>query len=241
MNRCLTTSLLVLSLCAAGWGDRLYVRNRPFRGNLSGNPSNLSTLTTELEALVQALGFDLQQVEGNWVVRRKADDELPELTAGAGKLYVLGQEVAYQANGSSHVVNLSEFTEAAGGRLKRHPEVGTIDLDLVTQPENIAPSTLGSHHLVFYGADWAPASKMYRPVIAEFEKKHIMPVIWVDCTQPRSVNYRNYIRHFQGNLLPYTVLLSPRGKVLKNWTGYQDLGQLTTEVLKLVTGKKSTT
>jgi hypothetical protein len=219
--------------------DRLYVRNRPFKGVLVGSAGNLASLRADVASLTEALGYQLSEIEGNWVVRRTAQEPLPqELVKGGGKLYVLGQPVPVVLDEGHQMVQLSAFAEVVGARVRRHPELGTIDLDLVLDPTKQGSAAIpGAHHLVFYGADFAPASKLYKPVVQEFDRKHIVPVIFVDCTQPRSVNYRNYIRHFQGNLLPYTVLLSPKGKVVKSWTGYQDLGPLTTEIQKLL--KKS--
>lgn len=227
---------LAASVLSPAGADRLYVRNRPYKGVLVGSAANLTSLRADVASLTEALGYQLSEVEGNWVVRRNAQEPVPEdLVKGGGKLYVLGQPLPVQREDGHHMVQLSAFAEVVGARVRRHPELGTIDLDLVADPTRQGSAVIpGAHHLIFYGADFAPASKLYKPVIQEFDRKHIVPVIFVDCTQPRSVNYRNYIRHFQGNLLPYTVLLSPKGKVVKSWTGYQDLGPLTTEIQKLL-------
>lgn len=232
---CCLVSLQLLALAPA-WGDRLYVRNRPYKGHLVGKASDAASLKAEVGSLTQALGYHLSEVDGNWVVRRNNQENPPEdLVKGAGKLYVLGQELPVHREEGHQMVQLTAYADAVGARVRRHPELATIDLDLVADPTKQGSALIpGAYHLIFYGADFAPASKLYKPVIQEFDRKHILPVVFVDCTQPRSVNYRNHIRHFQGNLLPYTVLLSPKGKVVKSWTGYQDLGPLTTEILKLV-------
>ena len=93
------------------------------------------------------------------------------------------------------------------------------------------------YHLIYYGADWAPAAKLFKPVVVEFDLKQIVPVIYVDCMQPRSPIYKNFIRYFNGDKIPYVVLLGPNGKVAKTWTGYQDIGPWTTEIQRL-TGQK---
>ncbi len=60
-----------------------------------------------------------------------------------------------------------------------------------------------------------------------------VPVVYVDCTQPRSATYKNFIRYFNGDKIPYVVLLGPNGKVVKTWTGYQDIVPWTMEIEKL--------
>lgn len=238
LKRCCLLALLFLQPV---WGDNnhLFVRNKPFKGVVTGSVENPSTLQADVAELSRA--FDLYQgdVNGNWVVRRTAVEPLPTMVSHAGQLYVLGEPLDFELVDGKRLVNVAEFARRVGARLRPNKELGTLDVDLLKDPTQEGTAVIpGIHHLVFFGADWAPASRLYKPVMQQFERKHIMPVVFVDCTQPRSVNYRTYIRHFKGDKLPYTVLLNPAGREVKSWTGYQDLGALTTEILKLVNTKK---
>ena len=228
--------LLLASLTSAVWADHLYVRNKRFSGYLTGSVNKLSSLEVDINEFSRALGYSLEEVDGNWVMRAKPSDPLPSLTSQAKKLYVLGQEVRYRSEAEHKLVHLAELAVALNGRLVHHPEVGTIDFNLLPRSSDVGFDAK-KFHLIFYGASWAPASKLFRPVIIEFDLRGIIPVIYVDCTQPRSPNYKNFIRYFNGDKIPYTVLVSPAGRVIKTWTGYQDIGPFTTEIQKL-TDKK---
>lgn len=232
------TSLILLCLCLnQAFADRLYVRNKPFQGYLLGTAQDIDGLEIEIGDLARALGFKLEEIQGNWVVQNTSDSAVPKLQPGAHKLWVGGKEFPYRLDSTRKLVKLGPFAEHIGAKLQHNRELGIIDLNLVSGTVE-KPAEQGidlrTHRLVYFGAEWAPASKLFLPVVEEFERKMVIPVTLVDCTQPRSPNYRNNIRYFNGNQIPYTVLISPAGKVVKTWTGYHDLGPFTTEILKLI-------
>ena len=211
LKRC----LLALLLCSPVWADKIYVRNRPFEGYVAGSVRDAASLQADAVALGQALGFYVTEEDGNCVIRRTTVEPLPQMVKNAGHLYVLGEEMPFHVEDGKRMVRVAEFANRVGARLRHNKEVGTLDIDLIADPTTQGTAVIpGVHHLVFFGADWAPASKLFKPVVQEFERKHIIPVVFVDCTQPRSVNYRTYIRHFHGNQLPYTVLLNPSGRAV---------------------------
>lgn len=229
-----TLTLLVLLACSA-WADRLFVRNKPFQGYVLGTAQDVPGLEIDVADLCRSLGFNLEVVQGNWVVQQDLNDPIPKVTPGAHRLWVSGKEFPYRTESGRNLVRLGSFAETIGAVLKHNRELGIIDLNLGSRKAADRPQgpDLRTHRVLYFGADWAPASKLFLPVMEEFERKHLMPVIFIDCTQPRSPNYKNNIQFFQGNAIPYTVLVSPAGKVVKTWTGYQELGPFTTEVLKL--------
>ncbi|MFN8608266.1 MAG: hypothetical protein U0931_12090 [Vulcanimicrobiota bacterium] len=232
----LLVSCFILACCGAAWADKLYVRNRPFQGYVIGTLDNLSALEVDVRDMAKALGYDLDEVDGNWVLRPGDSKNTPGMTHGARKLYVGDREVPFRLDVDRKLVKLADLAEALGARVMRHPELGTIDFDVIKGLQEIGYDPK-QFHLIYYGADWAPAAKLFKPVVVEFDLKQIVPVIYVDCTQPRSTPYKNFIRYFNGDKIPYTVLLGPNGKVLKTWTGYQDIGPWTTELQQL-TGQK---
>lgn len=236
MKKLLVSCLLLASVSSA-WADRLYVRNRPFEGYVIGTLDNLSALEVDARDFARALGYNLDEVEGNWVLRSQSDKGAPTLTPGAHKLYAGGHEIAFRADVDRKLVKLADLAQALGGRVVRHSELGTVDFDLINGYKEEVGFDPKQFHLIYYGADWAPAAKMFKPVVVEFDLKKLVPVIYVDCMQPRSPVYKNFIRYFNGDKIPYVVLLGPNGKVAKTWTGYQDIGPWTTEIQKL-TGQR---
>lgn len=236
MNKLLVSCLLLATISAA-WADKLYVRNRAYEGYVIGTLDNLSAVEVDARDFAKALGYDLDEVDGNWLFRPQGNKEAPALTPGAHKLYAGGSEVAYRVEADRKLVKLAELARALGGRVMRHSELGTIDFDVVQGHKQETGFDPKQFHLIYYGADWAPAAKLFKPVVVEFDLKQIVPVIYVDCMQPRAPVYKNFIRYFNGDKIPYVVLLGPNGKVVKTWTGYQDIGPWTTEIQRL-TGQK---
>ena len=237
MKKLLVSCLLLTGLVSAAWADKLYVRNRPYEGYVIGTLDNLSAVEVDARDMSRALGYDLDDVEGNWLIRPHGSKSTPKLTPGARRLYAGGKEVPFRVDGDRKLVILSELASALGGRVMRHPELGTIDFDLVSQQKEESGFDPKQYHVLFYGADWAPASKLFKPVVVEVDLRKIVRVIYIDCNQPRSATYKNFIRYFNGDRIPYTVLLGPKGKVLKTWTGYQDIGPWATELQKLTDQK----
>lgn len=235
MYRLLLTLLVLGTLAHSAWADRLFVRNKPFQGYVLGTAQDVEGLQIDIADLCRSLGFKLEVVQGNWVVLQDPNDPIPKVTPGAHHLWVAGEEFPYRTESGRNLVRLGSFADKIGATLKHNRELGIIDLNLGSRKVTEASSgpDFRTHRVLYFGADWAPASKLFLPVMEEFERKHLMPVVFIDCTQPRSANYKNNIGFFQGNAIPYTVLVSPAGKVIKTWTGYQDLGPFTTEVLKL--------
>lgn len=232
----LLVSCLLLSSFSAAWADKLYVRNRPYEGYVIGTLDNLSALEVDARDFARALGHNLDEVDGNWVWRVQGDKSVPQMVAGAHKLYAGGREVPFRVDVDRKLVKLADLAQALGGRVQRHTELGTVDFDLMKDFKEEVGFDSSQYHLIYYGADWAPAAKLFKPVVVEFDLKKLVPVIYVDCMQPRSPVYKNFIRYFNGDKIPYVVLLGPKGKVVKTWTGYQDIGPWTTEIQKL-TGK----
>jgi hypothetical protein len=229
---CLTLACLTL-ISHSCFADRLFVRNKPFQGYLLGT-ANPDSIEVEIADLAPALGLILREVDGNWVMSAEGDSPPAGLKPNAHKLYLGGKEVSYRVDGVHRLVKLKLAAQALQARVVRHPEVGTIDFDLVSgSTAQSSEYRKEGYRLVFYGADWAPASKMFKPVVVDLDLKKLVPVLYVDCTQPRSDNYKNFIRYFKGNLLPYTVLLGPKG-IVKSWTGYQELGPWSVEVERIL-------
>lgn len=229
----LLVSCFILACCSGAWADKLYVRNRPYQGYVIGTLDNLSALEVDARDMAKALGYDLDEVDGNWVIRPGGNKTNPNgLTHGAQKLYAGEREIPYRVDVDRKLVKLADLAEAIGARVLRHRELGTIDFDVMREQLEVGYDPK-QFHLIYYGADWAPAAKLFKPVVVEFDLKQIVPVVYVDCTQPRSATYKNFIRYFNGDKIPYVVLLGPNGKVVKTWTGYQDIVPWTMEIEKL--------
>lgn len=130
MNRTIAALLLAGMLVSPLAAEQVYVRNKPFKGAVSGQGA--STMV-ELQGLAQALGLKVESVNGGWVVNQGAD------MAGPGKVIVSGKEVQAQVQGESVLVNLKEFSEAVGARFVVNKSMGTIDVNMAVKPITEAP------------------------------------------------------------------------------------------------------
>lgn len=166
MKKYLLVAVALLSFTASA--DQLFIRNRPFKGNVTGVGKNLNLIRIELPGLVEAAGCKLTEVSGNWVVHREEETAaLPESAAEGvtGRLFVNGKEVAVSEDNGVKFVSLQEFTNAMGGKLSHNPSMQSVDLNFPMNPvvaETAKPArknqpetaSFGKYTLVNFGAPW---------------------------------------------------------------------------------------
>ena len=147
--------LLLLAICLTGTagGDQLYVRNRPFKGFASGVSKNLGNIQVELGPLAQLLGYQVSEVEGNWVMHKTGEPAaLPEGTTVTGKLFVQNKELAFSEENGLKIVSLKDFSELVGGRLKHNSSLATVDFDIPAARDPLASTA--KYQLIHFGANW---------------------------------------------------------------------------------------
>ncbi|MEW6280815.1 MAG: hypothetical protein AB1758_19525 [Candidatus Eremiobacterota bacterium] len=152
------TLILGLVLSLAGWSEQVYVRNKPFKGQVSGAGK---AVTVDLQGLVSAMGLTLTEVGGNWVVTAEGEEaSLPEGATGTGSIYFKGQAVGSAPEGAATMVPLFDTATALGGSVKSNPGLGTIDVYLGgNQPvASTTPTQPGSQP----SGDWGAGSSDYR-------------------------------------------------------------------------------
>lgn len=165
MKKYLVVAVALLSLHASA--DQLFIRNKPFKGQVTGVGKNLGLIRIELTGLVEAADLKLTEVSGNWVVHRPGETPaLPETAAAGvtGRLFVNGKEIALIDDNGTQTVSLLEFSNAMGGRLQHSPSTQTVDLNFpqgpVTQAgpkptrKNEPAASFSRYTLVNFGAPW---------------------------------------------------------------------------------------
>lgn len=166
LHRLGLAAAVAFMLCAAVSADTLYIRNRPFKGHVSGVSKRLGAIQIDLAALTNALGLQVAEVDGNWVVHRSGETPaLPENNSGTGKLYVNGKELAYTADNGLKIVSLKDFSDTMKGNLRHNAALGTVDFDLpaatvvqatpgTPRPAAQAYTAPSKYQLIAFGADW---------------------------------------------------------------------------------------
>ena len=221
--------------------DSFYIRNKPFKGDLIGTGHDPAKLRVELTSVVRALGLRLTEIEGNWFISN--NNSAPVQAPGTGKLYVGHTELAFVREGERRFVNLGDLGQLIGARFLFNKDLGVLDMDLGgstgdggTGLEWGAGSSV-PFRLIYFGNDQvAPASRHFRPTLRKIEKDTKVPVIWIDTEKSSSDLYRAFIKYFEGNQIPHTVLVSNQERVLKRWTGSVPYGKFVSE-LKAATKK----
>ncbi len=161
----LVVGLTLLATFSAS-ADQLFIRNRPFKGQVSRVSKNLGAIQIELAGLCTAADFKLSEVSGNWVVHKEGQTAaLPEgMENATGKLFANGKEVAFTEENGVKLVNLQELSNALGGRLAHNPDMQAVDLNFPAggvasasdAPKGTAQaaSPAGQYILLNFGAPW---------------------------------------------------------------------------------------
>lgn len=113
--------VLALSLLATpGFGEQIYLRNRPFKGPSAGTGASM---TVGLKEVAEAFELPVAEVNGGFSVGSASEP-------GPGQVWVNGTQVSATEDAAGIQVNLKEFAEAAGLLYKPNREMGSIDVSL---------------------------------------------------------------------------------------------------------------
>lgn len=161
----LVVGLTLLATFSAS-ADQLFIRNRPFKGQVSRVSKNLAAIQIELAGLCAAADFKLSEVSGNWVIHREGQAAtLPEgMENVTGKLFANGKEVAFVEQDGVKMVSLQEVSNALGGRLAHNSSLQAVDLNFPAGTVASAAGTpnrkgqvaspAGQYILLNFGAPW---------------------------------------------------------------------------------------
>lgn len=134
----LTKPLLALGLAALlgaqAWSDQLYIRNRPFKGYVSGVSQRVDRIQIDLKQLCQAVELDLTELEGSWYITAKGEAPTAREGATAGSVYFGEKTLTVVPEGDHQMVNLKEFGDLVGARLSHNKALSTVDFNLVGNP-----------------------------------------------------------------------------------------------------------
>lgn len=167
MRRWVSCLLLAVLLTSAAWAEQVYIRNKPFKGTVAGTGQQT---TVDLQSLVTALGYQLNEVEGNLVVTSPDETAaLPEGATGTGQIYFQGKALGAADQGGDTMVPLIPTAQALGAIARINKDMGSIDVNLpVGQRTASPPSTPstastssptsftggGGFKVIHYYADW---------------------------------------------------------------------------------------
>lgn len=93
----------------------------------------------------------------------------------------------------------------------------------------------GKWVLVNFGAPWCPVCKQLEPELAYFPKEQPnVAYRHVDIDQRDSELHKRYFHdYFKGRRIPFTVLIDPSGKAVKEWTGYLSYEEMVSQIAQI--------
>lgn len=194
----LSTLLLFLLMPTAGWADNIFISNKPYKGQLYGVGNDIRF---PIQEIAKALEIRVGQTSEGWFL-------------GGSKVNVI-EELG---------VTWIKLDELPANRVKvvRNMDFGTIDLYRIGDKEASNHGSWGGEGtLVFFGASWDPHSSSMLSTISELERSQVVRVVYVDIEDSRSPAFRNYAYLFEGDKIPYFVLLNGDGVKIHSFFGFQ--------------------
>ncbi len=146
---CIALLLGLVLVTGPAWGEQVYIRNKPFKGAVSGKGP---ATAVELQALVAALGLQLTEVQGNWVVTAEGEaPALPPDAGGTGQVYFQNKPITTADQGGATLVPLIPTAQALGAVAKHNKDMGSIDVNLPVKAVSGSPGGSGSAPASFGG------------------------------------------------------------------------------------------
>ncbi|MBS2036425.1 hypothetical protein JST97_15650 [bacterium] len=132
-------NIVLLSLLSAPvWGDKLFIRNKPFLGASMG--VGVSRMV-ELEPLAKALGFTVKPLNGGFLVTTDPNSDQGSEICEAGSAVVDGNKLSLiTGTGGQNLISLSEFCSSVGAKLVVNSEMGSTDVYMESNAKSRGPS-----------------------------------------------------------------------------------------------------
>lgn len=211
MRQLLLTALLVLLAIPAAWADEIFVGNKPFEGRSYGVGEEVRF---SLLDLAKALELPANSTPEGWFL-------------GSSKVEI------HEEHGVVWV-SLDDLPSDLI-RVVRNKDFGTVDLYRVeTQAASGPGSSWSGGALIFFGASWDPHTQSMMPTIDEIERSKMVQVVYVDVEDMESESYKEFDYLFEGDKIPYFVILDEKGRKVHSFFGFQTYSEMLATLKKYV-------
>lgn len=208
--RLLLGGLLLLTFVfplAAG-ADEVFVSNKPFTGQMYGLGDDIRF---SIKDLADSLEVQAVQTPEGWFFHGVAVPTTDEQGVVWVSLADLPPKVV-------RVVRNREFKSLDIYRSKDAGKAGqTGDWG-------------GAGTLVFFGASWCPTCKAMKPTMAQFEQSRRVRVAYVDVEETASAAFKDFAFLFEGDKIPFFVLLDGSGRKVDSFFGFQTYSDMLSRV-----------
>lgn len=203
MRRALLAALLLFLVAPSAWGDEIFVGNKPFKGQSYGVGADV---LFSLADLAKALDLPAHSTPDGWFL-------------GPSKVQI------HEEHGVVWIKLDDLPTDLV--RVVRNKEFGTIDLYKV---EGAAAASSGGSWpggaLIFFGASWDPHTQSMMTTMDEIERSKIVQVVYVDVEDMESPAYQEFDYLFEGDKIPYFVILDESGRKVHSFFGFQTYAEM---------------
>ncbi len=202
--------LLALTFPLAAGADEVFVSNKPFTGRMYGLGDDIRF---SIKDLADSLEVRAVQTPEGWFLH------------GVAVPTVEQQGVVW--------VNLADLPEKIV-RVVRNREFKSLDI-YRSKEAGVAGQSRdwgGDGTLVFFGASWCPTCKAMKPTMAQFEQSRRIRVAYVDVEESASAAFKDFAFLFEGDKIPYFVILDGSGRKVDSFFGFQTYSELLTRVEK---------
>lgn len=184
--------------------------NEPFEGQVVGAGEGIQV---DLLELAQALRVGVEERDGlGWTLA--------------------GRPVPTEERGGTIWIELSDLPRDVVRVLYSEP-LNIVDL---YRNKNIKEERKGiwglEGTLVYFYLPWSPACIAMEPTIQNLEGSRLIEVVRLNIHEPASDAYQNYVHFFEGNKIPYFVLLGPNGLLRDKFNEFQTYPKLIERVKK---------
>ena len=195
--------LMLLLLALPALANNVFVGNKPYEGEVYGTSSDVRFVLSEL---AEALSVEYEETESGW-------------TLG-------GVSVPTLVDKDKVWVELDRLPEGLI-RVVRNASLNTIDLYLMETVEDGPDGSWASGGtLVFFYADWSEACRAMEQTMAHIAQSRSLKVEFLNVDNPDSSVYKRYARRFEGDKIPFYLLLDTRGRKIDAFSGFLTYGEL---------------
>ena len=190
---------LILLLVAPALANSIFAGNQPYQGEVQGT---VDDPRFELFELAEALDLEVEETEQGWLVE--------------------GEMVNVEDEGQRVWVDLSALP-AEVVRVVRNKTLGTLDL-FRAKTISDGPAEVwsgGGGTIVYFYADWSEACQAMEQTMNYLDESPAVTVAFLNIDLPDSPVYRKYVRLFEGDKIPYFVLLDTDGKTVDRFDEFK--------------------
>lgn len=190
--------LILFLMAIPALAHNVFVSNKPYQGQVLATASDIRFVLSEL---AEALNLEVEESEEGWILGGFPVSTLQERNKVWVQLKALPEELV---------------------RVVRNPELNTVDLFVQQSVEGEGseePWGMGGT-LVFFYADWSEACRAMEQTMAHVALSRTLKCEFLNIDYPKTPVYKKYAHRFEGDRIPFYLILDTRGRKIDSFSGF---------------------